>query len=370
MRRSLRVKVFASYLIVIAVGIAVLVGAASVLAPRQFQRRIHGMGPGGGPGSGLGMGPASTTLERLYRTGLIDALWISGAAAVLAAGVVSLFVTRRIMRPLHALVAASQRIADGHYNERVPVHGEDELGSVAHSFNTMAGALEQTEARRRALIADVAHELRTPLSGIKGYMEGLTDGILPADPEVFDRISSDVDRLQRLVGDLEELSRLDAGILILKRQRSALRQLIISVVERLRPQAEGKGLSITAQIPTTLPAVDVDEDRVQQVLVNLVGNAIQYTNPPGEVTVSARADGPWVQVDVTDTGIGIAVDQLPHVFERFYRADRSRARAGGGSGLGLTIARYLVEAHGGRIWASSPGLRRGSTFSLTLPASR
>jgi histidine kinase len=247
------------------------------------------------------------------------------------------------------------------------VHGQDELGALAHSFNTMAAALEQTEARRRALLADVAHELRTPLSGIKGYMEGLTDGVLPAEPEVFNRISSDVDRLQRLVNDLEELSRLDAGVLELRRQPAPLAALVRAITDRLRPQAEGKGLTLRASVEDALPPVNVDVDRIQQVLINLIGNAIQYTNPPGAVTVSARVDGSCVAVDVTDTGIGIAAGDLPQVFDRFFRVDRSRARAGGGSGLGLTIARYLIEAHGGRIWASSPGPGQGSTFSFTLP---
>jgi histidine kinase len=271
---------------------------------------------------------------------------------------------------VRALAAASRRIAEGEYSERVPPHGNDELGALSDSFNTMAEALEQTEARRRALLADVAHELRTPLSGIKGYMEGLTDGVLPPDPEVFDRISTDVDRLQRLVTDLEELSRLDAGVVMLTRQRVAPAGLIHSAVERLRPQAEEKGLTIAAAALDALPAVDVDQDRIHQVLVNLIGNAIQYTNPPGRVVVAAQVEDGSVRVDVTDTGVGVAAEHLAHLFDRFYRVDRSRARAGGGSGLGLTIARYLVEAHGGRIWASSPGPGQGSTFSFLLPIAR
>ncbi|MDR7542983.1 MAG: ATP-binding protein [Armatimonadota bacterium] len=369
MRSALGLKLFATYLVVIIVGIAVLVGSASLIAPRQFQRRIHGLGPGGwGPGRGLG--PPATTLEHLYRSGLSSALLISGLAALLAAGVLSLYVSRRIVRPVQALAAATRRIAEGHYGERVPSHGRDEIGALADSFNAMAEALEQTETRRRALVADVAHELRTPLSGIKGYMEALTDGVLPADPEVFNRIATDVDRLQRLTADLEELSRLDAGIVVLTRRRMAPAALIRTVIERLQPQAEGKGLTIDVDVAASLPDVEVDADRIQQVLINVIGNAIQYTPAPGHIAVSARATGNVVQVDVTDTGIGIAPEHLPHVFERFFRVERSRTRAGGGSGLGLTIARYLVEAHGGRIWASSPGPGRGSTFSFTLPIAR
>jgi histidine kinase len=371
MRRSLGAQIFASYVVVIAVGVLVLVASANVVAPRQFARHVEGieapLGPGAGRGLRGGGGPPGTNLERLYRSGLINALLISGLAAMLAAGVVSLYVARRIVRPVRTLADVSRHLAAGHYHERAPVQGSDEMAALANSFNTMAEALEQTEARRRALLADVAHELRTPLSGIKGYMEGLTDGVLPPEPEVFDRISTDVDRLQRLITDLEELSRLDAGVLTLNRARASAVGIIHAVVERLRSQAEEKGLEISTDAAEVLPEVDVDVDRIQQVLLNLIGNAIQYTNPAGRVVVTARRHDAVVQVDVTDTGMGIAGEHIPHLFERFYRVDRSRARAGGGSGLGLTIARYLVEAHGGRVWASSPGPGQGSTFSFTLP---
>lgn len=377
--RSLGARVFASYLIVIAVSTLVLIGSANIMAPTQFARRMQALqevpgipgtgGPGLGPGQGRrGAGPPSSSLDRLYRHGLINALWVSGIVAILVAGALSIFITRRVIRPVQAMAIASHRIAEGHYHERVLVQGHDELADLAGSFNTMAEALAQTEARRRALLADVAHELRTPLSGIKGYMEGLTDGVVPPDPEVFSRIGSDVGRLQRLVTDLEELSRLDAGALGLRRQRVVVRDLVRAAVDRLRPQAEGKGLDLAVVLDGGLPRVEVDYDRILQVLLNLIGNAVQYTPPPGSITVSVHARGAWVQVDVTDTGIGIPPEHVPHVFERFYRVDRSRSRAGGGSGLGLTIAQYLVEAHGGRIWAASPGPGSGSTFSFTLPA--
>ncbi len=178
----------------------------------------------------------------------------------------------------------------------------------------------------------------------------------------------EVDRLQRLVTDLEELSRLDAGMLRLIRQAVPACQIVEAAVERLRPQADDRGLVIEVAVPEALPSVSVDVDRIQQVLQNLIGNAIQYTPSPGRITVSARSDGSRVRIDVQDTGVGIAAEHLAHVFERFYRVDRSRARSGGGSGLGLTIARYIVEAHGGNIRAASPGPGRGSTFSFTLPA--
>ncbi|MDI6772394.1 MAG: ATP-binding protein [bacterium] len=361
MRRSLGVQVFVSYLIVLVVGLVVLAAALNFLGSRHVARRIEGSGPRFG-------GPPATNIERIFRTGVADALVVAGIAAIVAAGALSIYVTRRIVLPVQALAAASQRLAAGHHDERVPVQGTDEMGALADSFNTMAEALGQTETRRRALLADVAHELRTPLSGIKGYMEGLSDGVLEAGPETYGRVAVEVDRLQRLVTDLEELSRLDAGVVPLTRQTVPVRQIVEAAVERLRQQAYDQGLILEVAVPEALPAVIVDVDRIQQVLLNLIGNAIQYTPPPGRITVRARSDGPRVRIDVEDTGVGIAAEHLAHVFERFYRVDRSRARSGGGSGLGLTIARYLVEAHGGSIRAASPGPGRGSTFSLTLPS--
>ena len=343
-----------------------IAGAASVVGPRQFSR-----GLGGGPrfGQGPEAGAPTTGVERLFRSGLATALVYSSIAALVAAGVASFLLTRRLVRPIGHLADASRRIAEGHYEERVPVPGTTEIAALATSFNTMAEALEHTEARRRELLADVAHELRTPLSTIGGYVEGLTDQTLAPGPEILARMSADVRRLQRLVSDLEELSRLEAAF-ELKLSNVAPAHIVAAGAERLQPQAEAKGLDLSVQVEPHLPAVRIDPDRIQQVLLNLVGNAIQYTPAHGRITVSAHREDGWIRIDVADTGAGIAAEHLPHIFERFYRADRSRARTGGGSGLGLTIARHLVDAHGGRIWAESPGPGRGATFSFTLPIAR
>jgi histidine kinase len=365
--RSLGGRLFVSYAVVIVICLAVIAGAASVVGPRQFAR-----GLGGGPrfGQGTGGGPSATGVERLFRSGLASALVYGSLAALLAAGIASVLLTRRIVRPVHRLAEASRRIAEGRYEERVPVPATIEIAALAASFNTMAEALEQTEARRRALLADVAHELRTPLATLGGYLEGLTDQTLAAEPEIMDRMSGDVRRLQRLVSDMEELSRLEASTFELRLSDSPPGPLLGATLDRLRPQAEAKGVALHLRVEPHLPAVRIDADRIQQVLLNLIGNAIQYTPGGGSVTVSARREDGWMRVEVADTGIGIAPEHLPHLFERFYRIDRSRARAGGGSGLGLTIARRLVDAHGGRIWAESPGPGRGSAFSFTLPLAR
>jgi len=231
----------------------------------------------------------------------------------------------------------------------------------------MTDRLEQTEARRLELIGNVAHELRTPLSSIKGYMEGLIDGVLPADTATFQQVHHEADRLQRLVRDLQELSRVEAGTFKLNRKPTAVIHLVETVADRLHRQFDEKGVTLETDVPLDLPPVRADEDRIGQVLLNLVGNALQYTPSGGRVSLSARREGESLRFSVQDTGIGISPEHRTHVFERFYRVDKSRSRAGGGSGIGLTIARHLVEAHGGQIEAASSGQGQGSTFSFTLP---
>jgi histidine kinase len=286
---------------------------------------------------------------------------------------VSFFVSRRIVAPVRQMMIASQRIADGHYDERVEMPGGaswdqlDELAQLAISFNQMATKLEQTEATRRELIGNVAHELRTPLATITGSMEGLIDGVLPAEAATYQGIYREADRLQRLVTDLQELSRVEAGAFALNLRPASVAHLVETTVARLGLQFEEKGVALETDVPAGLPPVGADEDRIGQVLLNLVGNALQYTPAGGQVRVSARHQEAEVHVAVADTGVGIAGEHLSLIFTRFYRVDKSRSRAGGGSGIGLTIAKHLVEAHGGRMWAESAGPDQGSTLTFTLP---
>jgi histidine kinase len=206
----------------------------------------------------------------------------------------------------------------------------------------MAAMLEKTETRRRELIGNVAHELRTPLTSIQGYMEGLMDGVVPAEADTFQKIYREADRLERLLDDLQELSRVEAGAFELILQPASVLQLVQAVTERLGRQFEEKGVALETDVPSDLLAVRADEDRIGQVLLNLVGNALQYTPAGGRVCLRARHEGGNVHVIVEDTGIGIAAEHLPSIFTRFYRVDKSRSRAGGGSGIGLTIAKNLV----------------------------
>ena len=300
----------------------------------------------------------------------------SGTGDIYVAVLVSGFVSRQVVAPVQEMMTASQRIAEGHYEERVKVAGDvsrgdqDELGQLALSFNRMASQLERTESMRRQLVGDVAHELRTPLTTIKGSMEGLIDGVLPPTVETYQQVYREADRLQRLVHDLQELSRVEAGAFDLDLRQQPVSGLVEAAASRLRLQFEDKNVHLETDVPDDLPRVLADEDRIVQVLINLLGNALQYTPEGGRVQVTARERKGEVYIRVTDTGIGISPEHLPHLFTRFYRVDKSRSRAGGGSGVGLTITRHLVEAHGGRIWAASEGPGMGSTFTFALPAAR
>lgn len=364
-RRRLGWKLLASYLLTILVGATVLWATALAVAPASFSQHVEAMA------RALGAHPElQGSLLRSFLGAMNTALLVAAAASAGTALAVSVFTTRRIVTPIRRIQEASRRIAAGRYGERVPLLSEDELGELALQFNRMAEALEQVERRRRDLIADVAHELRTPLASIAGYMEGLLDGVLPASPEVFHRVHREATRLQRLVEDLQELSRAEAGQLSLHLRPVSVLELVEATVARLRPQFEDKDVAVTVRAAPEIPRVLADPDRVIQVLTNLVGNALQYTPPGGSVEVRVSAAERSVVIAVTDTGLGIPPEHLPHIFDRFYRVDRSRTRASGGSGIGLTIARHLVEAHGGTISAESPGPGKGSTFTVRLPAAR
>ena len=369
LRRQLRWKLFLSYLVVILVGVVILATTAEFVIPATFSRHMSGMM---GQSDMMGMmGGTDNNLFASFRAAFNEALLLATLAAVLAAGIASFFVARRVVAPVQAMTRASQRIAEGKFEERVPVQSqpghEDELGSLALSFNQMAAQLERTEAMRRQLIGDVAHELRTPLTTIKGSMEGLMDGVLPADETTFEQIHREADRLQRLVSDLQELSRVEAHADALHPRPVGVGALIQGAVTRLLPQFGEKGVNLRVDYSPNIPTIMADEDRLTQVLTNLLGNALQYTPSGGQVVISAEQKGSEVQVTVSDTGIGIPAEHLPHVFDRFYRVDKSRSRAGGGSGIGLTIAKHLVEAHGGRIWVESEGTGKGSRFRFCLP---
>ena len=263
--------------------------------------------------------------------------------------------------------------AFGRYGECAPVRdGADELGELSQSFNAMARALEEAERRRMEVISDVSHELRTPLSTIRGYMEGLAEGVVEPTEETWTLLYAEFERLGRLVDDLRRLSRAEAGQLDLSIAPVSPAEVVGFTVGGMLPLFDEKGVELKSAVPGDLPSVLADVDRVVQVLSNLLSNALRHTPDGGRVVVEAKAAGDEVTFEVTDTGTGIAPEHLERLFERFYRVEKSRSRgeARGGSGVGLTISRALVEAIGGRIWAESPGLGEGATFAFTLPVSR
>jgi len=307
------------------------------------------------------------SLNILYNSMGRFLLW-GGLVAVAIALLLTFFLSRRILAPVKALTSAAERVGSGDFSQRVEIKDKSELGELAQAFNSMSSDLERAEKLRKNMVADVAHELRTPLSNVQGYLEALRDGVIKPDAETIRSLSEEAILLSRLVDDLQELSLAEAGELKLNCRIEDIAELIKQAVTVVRGQAVAKGVSVSIDLPDKLPPVNIDSHRISQVLRNLLENAVAHTAKGGSITVAVKQQGNWVEVSVTDTGEGIPAEDLPNIFERFYRVDKSRARATGGSGLGLTIAKRLVEAHGGKIEAQSePG--KGSCFSFTIPAS-
>ena len=295
-------------------------------------------------------------------------LWVGLAAGAGGIMLVSL-VSRRALRSVRTLNAAARSLGRGDLSQRVPTDGRDEMGELSRTFNSMAEGLERAEKQRRSLVADVAHELRTPLTNVQGYVEAVRDGVLKPDSATIETIHQQVLYLARLMEDLRFLAETEAEDFRLRTEIYSMVEVVQRTVEAFRPSAEAKDVTISVDAAPGLPLVKMDRTRITQVLNNLLGNAIRHTPGGGEVTVSAEAvDRSSVRVVVSDSGQGIPPEDLPFVFERFYRADPSRTRSTGGVGLGLTIAKQLVEAHGGAISAANtPG--HGSRFVIDLPVS-
>ena len=296
------------------------------------------------------------------------ALWIAALAATAFALAVGGLLFRSIVAPLHRLTNASRSIAEGDLSVRAPVQGQDEIAQLADAFNQMAESLARAEKARQNQTADIAHELRTPLTVIQGALEAMLDGVYPTDRENLQAALAQTRTLSRLVEDLRLLALADAGQIHLHTALLDLAPLLREIVEAHQPQAQERGVKLMLETPPSLPFVEADRDRLVQVLSNLLGNALRYVPQQGHITVQARSEGREIIVSVSDDGPGIPPQDLPYLFERFWRGDRARRQATGGSGLGLTIARALVHAHGGRLWAESVE-GTGSTFAFVLPVS-
>lgn len=362
-------KLLLSYLLIVAVTVAVLAAGMLLIGPSLFDRLLEGHADAHHDMMGAALSDEMRdATERSFREALFQSIILTAAVATVAAVAVSVFVSRRIAGPIADLARVSRRIARGNYSGRVPVGDrQDELGEFAASFNEMAAALEDAEQRRMRVIGDVAHEIRTPLATLGGYLEALADGVVEPGDELFGLLRAETSRLQRLVDDLQELSRAEAGAIELSLTRTTPSRLVDGAVGAFALSFASKGVELTTDVAAGLPDVVADERRSIQVIGNLLSNALRHTPAGGHVRISAARAGGHVSFTVTDTGSGIAAEHVPHVFDRFYRADPGRARDAGGSGIGLTIARALVAEQGGRIFAESAGPGRGSAFTFTLP---
>lgn len=292
-------------------------------------------------------------------------LW-GGLIAIIIALILTYFFSRRILSPVRALTSAANRLGSGDFTQRVDVKGDTELDQLGNTFNTMADNLGRAEELRKNMVADIAHELRNPLANIKGYLEAARDGLIEANLDTIRKLDEEATLLARLVDDLQELSLAEAGELKLEREPGDIGKIIETTSQMMQTKASQKGVNLGFTLADDLPEINIDVHRVSQVLHNLIENAITATPSGGTVSISAHYVEDYIEVSIMDTGEGIAADDLENIFERLYRVDKSRARATGGSGLGLTIARRLVEAHGGRINAESE-LGKGSCFSFTIP---
>jgi len=309
--------------------------------------------------------------DETFLANVTRALMITGLVVALLAAGLGVLLTRSISRPLADMEQAAIRFAQGDYTARVSPRGQDEVATLGRTFNQMAESVGSVERLRRELVANVSHDLRTPLTVIRGYLEGLRSGEI-ADRRsaemAFEAMHTEVARLLHLVGDLRQTAALDSGALLLNRRPITFRALASEAIERITPLAATKGIHLNSQVPADLPPLNIDAERLGQALFNLLENAVRHTPAGGTIEITAQRQAEQMQFIVRDTGDGIAAADLPHIFERFYRADRARNPAEGRAGLGLSIVKSIVEAHDGVVKAESEGMPgKGSAFTISLP---
>jgi len=318
------------------------------------------------PNTGMmAMGQAEQTFLQDSQRSLI----IAAIVAVMIAIALGIIVSNLVTRPLRRLAISAQKIAQGDLNQRVAHKSDDEVGEVSSAFNTMAEQLGNKERSRKQLLADVAHELRNPLSIVQGNLEAWLDGVITPTPEQIASVYDETVLLNRLINDLRELSLAEAGQLKLHLEHVDIIELINAETVAFQARCQEKQISLSAELDKNLPMITIDRDRIRQVLHNLLENALRFTPTGGEIRVKAAADGNGaVLVSVTDSGSGIDPADLPFIFDHFYKADKSRQRGYGNAGIGLALVKRFVELHGGKVWVESER-GRGSTFYFTLPMS-
>ncbi|RZV41017.1 MAG: HAMP domain-containing histidine kinase [Acidimicrobiia bacterium] len=366
MKHRFSTRVFGAMLAVIAAGAATFYFSIQTVASTLFENQVRRQaGRANAPGRGPNSTPAvDADVQAAFDSSLDEALLIGLAVSLLAAIILGLVLSGRILNPLTRIRAGVARFAAGRYDESIPEPPVVELAELAADLNTLGAALDESEARRARLVSDVVHEMRTPITTINGFVDGMLDGVFEPSEAVLASVREETTRLERLASDLSGLSSAEGAIMRLEREPVDLVGIVTGVADRLRPQYEAKGVELRVQ-PGAAIEMAADPQRLAQVFTNIIGNALLYTPAGGRVEVaSATVDGSAV-VTVADTGAGMGADDLAHVFERFYRGGRQDQA--GGTGIGLTIARGIARAHGGDITVDSAGEGSGSTFAVRLP---
>jgi len=351
---SLRLRLIGLFVV-----LALAVAGVMILAVERFSAdQIMALAKQGGAS------PAQA--QAMFDTYVARVLVVGAIAGVLLGALAAWWLLRRILRPLDRLAGASRAIASGDLAARVPDPPDPELRALAIAFNQMAATLERVEQLRRALVEDVAHELRTPLTSLQGYTEALADGVLEPTPEMLRTVHEEIVRLSRLVADLDQLARGERDPRPLARAEVDLSTLVQRAVAIASPELASRHISIRIEDAASLPSLMADPDAIGQVVSNLMHNAARYTNDGGEVTIRLRAQGSWVLCEIENTGQEIPRDELPAIWERLHRVDRSRTRATGGTGIGLAIVRQIVESHGGTVGARSEPGKTAIWFQLPV----
>ncbi len=310
----------------------------------------------------------SGTPERAFERGVGRAVFTGLCGTTIISLIIGFLLARLISRPLKELTVATEAVSAGNFSQQVPVRSKDEIGRLAASFNQMNADLDQSNQLRRQMTADIAHDLRTPLTVLSGYTEALQDGKLVGSPQIFSALDAQVNQLKHLVEDLRTLSLADAGELTLNRRLIDPKALLERTALSYFGVAEAQKITLKLKAADDLPAISVDTDRMGQLLGNLISNALRHTPTGGQIILSGKHAADRVILQIQDNGEGIDRQDLPHIFERFYRADEARHRTYGETGLGLAICRSIVEAHGGQITAESAGKGQGATFTISVPA--
>lgn len=295
-----------------------------------------------------------------------EALYLTRTSWALFFAVLGIILTRTLTRPLQALTQAARSIAAGQLEQQVQVTSKDEIGQLAAAFNKMSQEVVRVNQQRRQMTADIAHDLRTPLTVIAGYIESMRDGVLQPTPERLSLIYNEIEGLQNLVGDLRMLSQMDSGELTLHLQQIPPQSLLDRAAASFQHRAEQQNVVLSVQAEENLPDISVDESRMMQVFGNLLSNSLRYTPAGNSITLSAQQQAKNVVLAVRDTGAGIVEEDLPYIFDRFQRADKSRHTESGESGLGLSIVKALIEAQGGKVWAESKD-GEGTSIYLSMP---